>query len=39
VAGLIVARQERVSTPQPFRVRLGIESPGLMDDDRPESDR
>src|SRR3984957_6454916 len=34
VAGLIVARQERVSTPQPWRVRMGIESPGLMDDDR-----
>lgn len=34
VAGFIVARQERVSTPQPMRVRLGIESPGLMDDNR-----
>src|ERR1700722_12238552 len=39
VAGLIVTRQERISTPQPLRVRMGIESPGLMDDDRPESDR
>jgi hypothetical protein len=39
VAGLIVARQERVSTPQPFRVRMGIETPGLMEEDRPESDR
>jgi hypothetical protein len=39
VAGLIVARQERVSTPQPLRVRMGIESPGLLDDDRPEPDR
>jgi hypothetical protein len=38
VAGLIVARQERISTPQPLRVRMGIESPGLLDD-RPESDR
>ena len=36
VAGLIVARQERVSTPQPWRVRMGIESPGLMDGDQPE---
>jgi hypothetical protein len=39
VAGLIVARQERVSTAQPLRVRMGIEAPGLMDEDRPESDR
>jgi hypothetical protein len=39
VAGLIVARQEQVSTPQPWRVRMGIESPGLMEKDRPESDR
>jgi hypothetical protein len=38
-AGLIVARQERVSTPQPWRVRMGIEAPGLMGEDRPESDR
>jgi hypothetical protein len=39
VAGLIVARQERISTPQPFRVRMGIETPGLMERDRPEMDR
>jgi hypothetical protein len=39
VAGLIVARQERISTPQPFPVRMGIETPGLMEKDRPESDR
>jgi hypothetical protein len=39
VAGLIVTRQERVSTPQPWRVRMGIESPGLMGEKRPESDQ
>jgi hypothetical protein len=39
VAGLIVARQERISTPQPFPVRMGIEAPGLMEEDRPEPDR
>jgi hypothetical protein len=39
VAGLIVAGQERISTPQPLRVRMGIETPGLMDEGRPESDR
>jgi hypothetical protein len=39
VAGLIVARQERVTTPQPYRVRMGIETPGLMKEDRPEPDR
>jgi hypothetical protein len=39
VAGLIVSRQERVSTPQPLRVRMGIESPGLMEEDRPGPDR
>ncbi len=39
VAGLIVARQERVSTPQPFRVRMGIDTPGLMKENRPEPDR
>ena len=39
VAGLIVARQERVSTPQPWRVRMGIESPGLMDGDQREPDQ
>jgi hypothetical protein len=39
VAGLIVARQERISTPQPLRVRMGIEAPGLMEEDRPEPDR
>jgi hypothetical protein len=39
VAGLIVARQERVSTPQPWRVRMGIESPGLVDGDQREPDQ
>jgi hypothetical protein len=34
VAGLIVARQQRISTPQPWRVRMGIETPGLMEEDR-----
>jgi hypothetical protein len=36
VAGLVVVRQERVATPQPLRVRMGIEAPGLMGEDRPE---
>ncbi len=39
VAGLVVARQERIATPQPWMVRLGIEASGLIEDDRPESDR
>ena len=39
VAGLVVARQERIATPQPLRVRMGIEAPGLMEEHRPESDR
>jgi hypothetical protein len=39
VAGLVVARQDRVATPQPLLVRMGIEAPGLMDEDRPETDR
>jgi hypothetical protein len=43
VAGLVVARQERISTPQPLRVRMGIEAPGLMEEhlheNRPESER
>jgi hypothetical protein len=39
VAGLVVARQDRVATPQPLLVRMGIETPGLMDENRPESDR
>jgi hypothetical protein len=40
VAGVIVARQERISTPQPMRVRMGFEAPGLMEEkDRPEPDR
>jgi hypothetical protein len=39
VAGLVVARQERIATPQPLMVRMGIEASGLKEDDRPESDR
>jgi len=39
VAGLVVARQERVTTPQPLRVRMGIEAPGLIEEDRPEQER
>jgi hypothetical protein len=38
-AGVVVARQQRISTPQPLRVRMGIEAPGLMEEDRPESER
>lgn len=38
VAGIVVARQERIPTGQslPFAVRLGIEAPGLMES-RPEA--
>jgi hypothetical protein len=39
VAGLVVARQERITTPQPLAVRMGIEAPGLMDEHRPERER
>ena len=39
VAGLVVARQERISTPQPLAVRMGIEAPGLMEENRPELGR
>jgi hypothetical protein len=39
VAGVMVARQERISTPQPFPVRIGIEASGLMKEDRLESDQ
>jgi hypothetical protein len=39
VAGLVVTRQERIATPQPLRVRMGIEAPGLMGEDRLEPDR
>jgi hypothetical protein len=36
VAGLVVARHERVRTPQPapLAVRLGIEAPGLIEENR-----
>jgi hypothetical protein len=38
VAGIVVARQERILTPQslPFAARLGMEAPGLMDS-RPDA--
>ena len=39
VAGLVVARQERITTPQPLAVRMGIEAPGVMDEHPPESER
>ena len=41
VAGLVVARAERIQTAQslPVMVRLGIESPGLMASDGNEEDR
>jgi hypothetical protein len=39
VAGLIVTRQERISTPQPLRVRMGIETPGLMEKHQQELDQ
>jgi hypothetical protein len=39
VAGLVVARQERITTPQPLAVRMGVEAPGLMDEHRPGSER
>jgi hypothetical protein len=40
VAGLVVARQERVRTPQfvPFLMRAGIEAPGITDE-KPRKDR
>ena len=36
VAGLVVARQERIRTRQvvPLAVRMGIEAPGLMEEHR-----
>ena len=39
VAGAVVARQERIATPQPLAVRMGIEAPGLMEEHRPEANR
>jgi len=41
VAGLVVAREERVRTEQslPFVLRMGIESPGLTHERRDEDDR
>ncbi len=41
VAGLVVARQERIRTAQslPFAMRMGIETPGLMHEHKEEDDR
>jgi len=41
VAGLVVAREERIRTEQslPFVLRMGIESPGLTHERRDEDDR
>jgi hypothetical protein len=41
VAGLVVAREERIRTTQslPFAVRMGIETPGLTHEHREEDDR
>jgi hypothetical protein len=41
VAGIVVSRQERISTWQylPFQVRAGIEAPGAMDEKNSESPR
>ena len=41
VAGLVVARQERIRTAQslPFAVRMGIETPGLTHEHKEEDDR
>jgi len=39
VAGLVVARQERIVTPQPLAVRMGIEAPGLMEEREQEPER
>jgi hypothetical protein len=41
VAGLVVAREERIRTTQslPFAVRMGIETPGLTHERREEDDR
>lgn len=40
-AGLVVVRQERIYTlqPEPLRLRLGIETPGLMKDHREDSEK
>jgi len=39
VAGIVVSRQERVSTWQylPFAIRVGIEAPGAIDEKNGES--
>ncbi len=41
VAGIVVSRQERISTWQylPFQIRAGIEAPGAMDEKNGESPR
>jgi hypothetical protein len=41
VAGLVVARNERVRTTQslPFAMRMGIETPGLTHERKEEDDR
>jgi hypothetical protein len=41
VAGLVVARQERIGTrqPAPLAVRMGIEAPGLIEEHREEANR
>jgi len=41
VAGLVVARQERIRTSQslPFVMRMGIETPGLIHEHKEEDDR
>ena len=40
VAGLVVARQERIGTrqPAPLAVRMGIEAPGLIEENHEDSD-
>ena len=41
VAGIVVARQERIRTTQslPFVMRMGIETPGLTHEHKKEGDR
>ena len=41
VAGLVVARHERIGTrqPAPLAVRMGIEAPGLIEENNEEADR
>jgi len=41
VAGIVVARQERIRTTQslPFAMRVGLETPGLTHEHRNEGDR